>query len=948
MTLNQNPEQLARDKIDAQLAVAGWVVQPKKKIDFSASIGVAVREYQTSVGPADYILFIEGKPVGVIEAKPETAGHHITAVESQTEDYANAQLKWIKAKEPLRFLYEATGVITRFTDARDPKPRSREVFSFHRPETLREWLGQSATLRARLQGMPELNPHRLPASALRLRDCQEVAINNLEESFKVDKPRALIQMATGAGKTYTAITAIYRLVKYAGAKRVLFLVDTKNLGEQAEQEMMSYLPIDDSRKFTELYPVQRLKSGYIAKDSLVCVSTIQRMYSILKGEELDDSIDELSPAEQLTQPKQPMPVVYNPAIPPEFFDFIFIDECHRSIYNLWQQVLDYFDASLIGLTATPDNRTYGFFKKNVVSNYDHEKAVADGVNVGNEVYLIETAVTKQGGQLKAEQQVERRERLTRRKRWEQQDEDEAYSNKQLDRDIVNPDQIRTVIRTFRDKLPVIFPGRYEEDGHFQVPKTLIFAKTDSHADDIIQCVREEFGEGNAFCKKVTYRVADGRKDAQGNVIEEGEDPRSVLGQFRNEYNPRIAVTVDMIATGTDVKPLECLLFMRDVKSRNYFEQMKGRGTRTLEKDDLQKVSSAAKTAKTHYTIVDAIGVTKSLKTASQPLITKPSVPFKDLAMGVMLGASDSDTVSSLAGRLARLAKQLEPDEHKKVEAHTGGKPLSHIVARLFNAIDADLVEARALDLAEQPLGSNPGEALRDQAQAELVKEAATSLNGELIELLNSIRREREQVIDHETLDEVLHDGWQADSLEVTRQQADDFSAWLLAHRDELEALTIYFSAPQRRREVTFEQLRSALDALKADHPKLAPLHVWHAYARLEEYKGKHPVSDLTALVALIRRVCGLDDKLTPFEETVARNFKQWIFKRHAGKGEKFNEQQMQWLQMIRDHIASSVHIDTRMLSFAPFDRAGGLGEFYEQFGDAYEAVLDEINEALVA
>ncbi len=948
MTLNQNPEQIARDQIDAQLTAAGWVVQAKKKINFSAGLGVAVREYQTSVGPADYILFVEGKPVGVIEAKAETAGHQITMVESQTEGYANAQLKWVKASEPLRFLYEATGVITRFTDARDPRPRSREVFSFHRPETLREWFGQSATLRERLQAMPPLNPDKLPASSLNLRDCQEVAISNLEASFKADKPRALIQMATGAGKTYTAITAIYRLLKYAGARRVLFLVDTRNLGEQAEQEMMRFLPIDDSRKFTELYSTQRLKSGYIDKGSAVCISTIQRMYSILKGEELDETLEERSLAEQLTQPKQPLPVAYNPAIPPEFFDFIFIDECHRSIYNLWQQVLDYFDASLIGLTATPDNRTYGFFKKNVVSDYSHEKAVADGVNVGNEVYLIDTLVTRQGGEIAAAQQVERRERLTRRRRWEQQDEDEAYSGKQLDRDIVNPDQIRTVIRTFRDRLPEIFPGRIDTDGKYQVPKTLIFAKTDSHADDIIQCVREEFGQGNAFCKKVTYRVADDRKDADGNIIEKGEDPRSVLTQFRNEYNPRIAVTVDMIATGTDVKPLECLLFMRDVKSRNYFEQMKGRGTRTLDKDELQKVSSAAKTAKTHYVIVDAIGVTRSLKTASQPLISKPTASLKDLAMGVMLGASDSDTVSSLAGRLARLARQLEPAELRKIEAHTGGKPLGHIVARLFNAIDADQVEARALELAGLPAGSDPGEALRDQAQTELVKGAASLLNGELIELLDSIRREREQIIDHDTLDTLLQAGWQQDSAEHARQQVEDFKAWLQAHRDELEALTIYFSVPQRRRDVTYEQLSAVVSALQADRPKLAPLHVWHAYARLADYKGRHPVSDLTALVALIRCICGLDGELTPFEETVARNFKQWIFKRHAGKGEKFNTQQMEWLQMIRDHVAISAHIDAKALEYPPFDRVGGLGEFYEQFGDAYEAVLEEINEALVA
>ncbi len=629
-------------------------------------------------------------------------------MEAQTEGYAVAKLKWVNNEEPLPFLYESTGIITRFTDTRDPKPRSREVFSFHRPETLREWLSQSDSLRARLHHIPALNPDKLPAKELRLRDCQETAIINLEESFKADRPRALIQMATGAGKTYTAITSIYRLLKHAHGKRILFLVDTKNLAEQAEQEMMSYVPIDDNRKFTELYNVQRLKSSFVAKDSQVCICTIQRLYSILKDTPLDEAAEEINPAE-MKQSKTPMPVVYNEKVPPEFFDFIFIDECHRSIYNLWQQVIDYFDASLIGLTATPDNRTYGFFKKNVVSDYSHEKAVADGVNVGNEIYVIDTQITQQGAQINAHQQVERREKLTRKKRWEQQDEDEAYSATQLDRNIVNPDQIRTVIRTFRDKLPEIFPGRTE------VPKTLIFAKTDSHADDIIQTVREEFGEGNAFCKKLTYKIE--------------EDPKSVLADFRNAYYPRIAVTVDMIATGTDVKPLECLLFMRDVKSRNYFEQMKGRGTRTLDMDDLKKVTPSAVSAKTHYVIVDAIGVTRSLKTASQPLITKPTVPLKDLAMQVMMGATDEDTVSSLAGRLARLNKQLDVDDQRRIREAAGGLELSHLIGKLFGAIDADNIEARALELAKQPIGTDPGDDKRQFAQQQLVSEAARVLNG---------------------------------------------------------------------------------------------------------------------------------------------------------------------------------------------------------------------------
>ena len=927
MTENQNPEQKARDNIDAQLEQAGWVVQSKNKLDLSAGLGIAVREFQTDIGPADYVLFVDKRAVGVIEAKKQDLAHKITEVEEQTGGYAAAKLKWVNNKETLPFLYESTGIITRFTDGRDPKPRSREVFSFHRPETIKEWLSQGDSLRARLQHIPELNPNKLPAKELRLRDCQEAAIANLEVSFKADRPRALIQMATGAGKTYTAITSIYRLLKHARGKRILFLVDTKNLGEQAEQEMMSYVPIDDNRKFTELYNVQRLKSSFVAKDSQVCISTIQRLYSILKDTPLDEATEEINPAE-LKLGKEPLPVVYNEKVPPEFFDFIFIDECHRSIYNLWQQVIDYFDASLIGLTATPDNRTYGFFKKNVVSDYSHEKAVADGVNVGNEVYVIETQITQGGGVIPAHVQVERREKLTRKKRWELQDEDEAYSATQLDRNIVNPDQIRTVIRTFRDKLPEIFPGRKE------VPKTLIFAKTDSHADDIIQTVREEFDERNAFCKKLTYKT--------------DEDPKSVLQQFRNEYYPRIAVTVDMVATGTDVKPLECLLFMRDVKSRNYFEQMKGRGTRTLDIDDLRKVTPSAVSAKTHYVIVDAIGVTKSLKTASQPLITKPTVPLKDLAVQVMMGATDEDTVSSLAGRLARLNKQLDADDQRMIRQAAGGLELNQLVGQLFGAIDADNIEARALQLAGQPIGTDPGDAKREQAQQQLVQEVASVLNGELVELLDIIRRDKEQTIDHDTLDTVLGAGWGTDIANNAQAIADEFSAYLKANQDNIAALTIFFSQPYRRRELNYDLIRQVLDKLKIDKPKLAPLYVWQAYRRLDDYKGAQPVQELTALVTLIRRVCGMDETLTDFDATVRRNFRNWIMKHHSGGTEKFNEEQMDWLRMVRDHVANSFHIDRDDLEMSPFDGQGGLGKMYQLFGAKMDTLLDELNEVLVA
>ncbi|CZG51402.1 type I restriction-modification enzyme R subunit C-terminal domain-containing protein [Legionella pneumophila serogroup 1] len=934
--INQNPEQIARDEIDALLRKAGWHVQKKDKINFSVGLGVAVVEYQTDVGPADYVLFVDKQAIGIIEAKPEAWGEKITTVEEQSAGYANAKLKWVNNSQPLRFVYESTGVITRFTDNLDPNPRSREVFNFHCPETLAKWMRENKSLRGRLQDFPPLNTDGL-------RDCQITAITNLEASLKQDKPRALVQMATGSGKTFTAITASYRLLKEpVSANRILFLVDTKNLGEQAEQEFMSFVPNDDNRKFTELYTVQRLKNQYIAKDAQVCISTIQRMYSILKDEPLDEALEEENPAEQLIRPKEALPVVYNRKIPPEFFDVIIIDECHRSIYNLWRQVLEYFDAYLIGLTATPDNRTYGFFRKNVVSEYDHEKAVADGVNVGNEIYIIETEKTKQGGTISAKQQVEKRERTTRRKRWETQDEDEVYTSTQLDRNIVNPDQIRTVIRTFKEALPSIFPGRQE------VPKTLIFAKTDSHADDIIQIVREEFGEGNQFCKKVTYRVAYDITDSDGNIIEKGEDPKSVLAQFRNDFYPRIAVTVDMIATGTDVKPLECLLFMRDVKSRNYFEQMKGRGTRTLEKDSLQKVTPSAQSAKTHYVIVDAIGVTQSLKTASQPLITKPSVSLKNLAMGVMMGASDSDTVSSLAGRLARLDKQLDDKERALIAKKAGGTPLLTIVGELFNAIDGDRVEQKALEITRQPIGTDPGDAARDQAQKELVRQVANVFNGELIELIDTIRRDKEQTIVHDDLDTVIKAEWAGETTENARVLTQEFTTYLQDQADKIDALNIYFHTPARRSEITYPQIKALLEQLKQERPKLAPLRIWHAYAHLDKYQGDNPISELTALVALIRRVSGIDKSITPFNKTVRKNFQDWIMKYHSGNSDKFNEQQMAWLHLIRDHIASSCHFERDDLDMSPFDAQGGLGRMHLLFGDRMGWVMEELNRELVA
>jgi type I restriction enzyme R subunit len=376
--------------------------------------------------------------------------------------------------------------------------------------------------------------------------------------------------------------------------------------------------------------------------------------------------------------------------------------------------------------------------------------------------------------------------------------------------------------------------------------------------------------------------------------------------------------------------------------------MKGRGTRTLDHDALKKVTPSALTAKTHYVIVDAVGVTKSLKTASQPLITKPTVPLKDLAMGVMMGANDTDTVSSLAGRLARLNQQLSPVEKDKLKKLSGGIELSTIINNLFNAIDADSIEQKACELAGLAIGSELEDAQREQAQAQLVSAAASFFNGELIELIDSIRRDKEQTIDHDNIDSLVFAGWATDAQTAAQNLSQEFADYLASHKDHIEALSIFYNQPHRRRELTYTLIHDVMDILKADKPKLSPLHVWQAYSQLDNYQGKQPASELTALVALIRRVCGMDKQLTHFEDTVRRNFQTWIMQHHAGSSEKFNEEQMAWLQMIRDYIASSVHIDRDGLELSPFDGKGGLGKMYKLFGADMDNVLDELNDALAA
>jgi type I restriction enzyme R subunit len=650
------PEQRARAEIDRLLASAGWQVQDVAAAHLGAARGVAIREFPLNPGHgfADYLLYVDGRACGVIEAKKQ--GATLTGVERQSMRYAQGLPAALPAwRRPLPFAYESTGVETHFTNGLDPRPRARHVFAFHRPERLAEWLNllpavtvlggaapmaeqPPATFLARLQQMPELvtawGGHRLWPAQIR-------AIVNLEKSLAANKPRALIQMATGSGKTFTAISFIYRLIRFAGARRVLFLVDRGNLGRQAKKEFDGWVSPYNNFRFGEEYIVQHLAGPQVDFTAKVCISTIQRMFSVLKGRELADEDDERSTARSESLFAAPEPIAYNPAIPIDTFDVVVTDEAHRSIYNLWRQVLEYFDAHLVGLTATPNKQTFGFFQQNLVMEYGHPQAVADGVNVNYDVWRIRTEVGTFGAKVEAGWWLEVRDKATRARRDWQLDDDFDYTPDELDRSVQTPDQIRTVVRAFRDRWQTeLFPERQE------LPKTLVFAKDDNHAEKIVEILREEFGRGNAFAEKITYRST-------------GQKPESLIRAFRPSYEPRIAVTVDMIATGTDIKPVEIVFFMRSVKSRSFFEQMKGRGVRVISDDDLRAVNPGEQVHKARFVIVDAVGVCEHDKTDSRPMDARKTVPFDALLQAVSLGNVEEEVLESVAVRLARLdAKQI--------------------------------------------------------------------------------------------------------------------------------------------------------------------------------------------------------------------------------------------------------------------------------------------------
>ncbi|WP_211323226.1 type I restriction-modification enzyme R subunit C-terminal domain-containing protein [Amycolatopsis palatopharyngis] len=908
-------EQRARVLIDQQLADAGWLVQDRKHINLFAGLGIAVREMIMAKGHGrvDYLLYVDKRVVGVIEAK--SVGTTLSGVEWQSAMYAEGlppevRLKALTVDGRLPFVFEASGTETHFTNGYDPQPRSRRLFNVPKPETLARVLRDAErdparpTWRAKVRTLPVLDERPM-------RKAQVAAIRGIEKSLAEQRfDRSLVQMATGAGKTFTAVAESYRLLKFGGFNRVLFLVDRNNLGDQTLAEFQNYRTPDDGRRFTEIYNVDKLTSAGMLGSTQVAISTIQRVFKVLKNEDVAEGDD---PGLDGYVPEAPVTVAYNRLLPPESFDLVIVDEAHRSIYGVWRGVLEYFDVHVVGLTATPGKQTFGFFRQNLVSEYTYPESVADLVNVDFDLYRIKTQITADGSEIEAGTVVPMVDRRTRVQRLEALNEDLVYTSRQLDRAVTSTSQIRLVLETFRDKLPEIFPGRSA------VPKTLIFCKDDNHAEEVVTTVREVFGKGNDFAAKITYNA---------------KDPKGRLQAFRTSTVLRIAVTVDMIATGTDVKALECVFFMRDVRSAQYFEQMKGRGARTISSADFRAVTPDA-TEKTRFVIVDAVGVTEH-DFVDPPLNRQKGISLKKLLDKVATLTLTEDETATLASRLTALELQLTPAERAELDL-VAGNAVQAIVRGLVDAVDPDkqahavlgaadpaAVVQQLLDSAIEPLAANP------------------ELRNRILEL----RRAHDQIIDEVSVD-VLLDAHGVVDTDRARSLVESWSQYLAEHRDEITAIQLMTEA--RERHISFDDIQELADRISRPPYNWTPEVLWAAYEAIAAGRVRRSTRHtLTDLVSLIRFTIGEDEELVPYADRIRERYAAWLNQQeHAGA--RFSETERWWLDRMVEVVASSAGITPEDLDRAPFTDRGGADGALRDLGVSRAAeLLDELNRELPA
>ena len=894
------PEEKARVKIDRWFEDAGWEVTDRDHYT-PTSTAVAIREGLLENNlEADYFLFINGKAVGVLEAKRKEVDIAADHVAEQAEHYTRAVPNCYQThSNPLPLVYLSNGESVLFKNQEIEDAPYDEINRIHSPKEIVKMLG----IEEQFAGLPVVKKRGL-------RDCQYEAISELEKSYRTGQNRALMVLATGAGKTYTAVTAAYRFLNYAKMRRVLFLVDRNNLGKQAEGEFGTYRLTENGDPFNTIFGVSRLKSATIPKDANVVISTIQRLFAFLKGEPItsdNDDDEESGTNEEINLPP-------NPALPQDYFDLIIIDECHRSIYGNWKKVLEYFNtARLIGLTATPVPETKAFFNNNIVVNYTLEKSIVDGVNVGARIYRIKTKETEEGGAIRIGDKLRQVTRYTGKVETITNRESQNYTKEELNRSIINPAQIKLILQTYKDAVySEMFTEPQREANFDYLPKTLIFALNEAHANNIVKIAEEVFGkeDDDKYVQKITYSSGD--SDA-------------LIRSFRNDKDFRIAVTCTLVATGTDVKPLEVLMFMRDVRSEPLYIQMKGRGTRTIGDDVLRNVTPNA-FSKDCFFLVDAVGVTESEKTVPAPGEDEgptETITFKKLLERMTHGELPDGYFKLLAARLARISTKCTETQRNEFTELTHGTTMADLSERMFKAIDPETspqlppyrnvndpnLERKGLFA---PLANNPK-----------ARELLLILNAGFIKT----------IIPGE--DTLISKGF---SMEEAQETASAFEEYCKTHADEIEALRIIYN--NSGEPLTYSMLRDLSIQLLRANSQFNVSQLWNCYSLLNREKVKPRSSQeekeaLTNIIQLVRFALGQIDRLDSLCASANQYFNLW----YGQLQRNITEKQIEVIKQVVRYIASNGAVTIKDIREEDKSQAAQLVKAFGNLNEANQALL---------
>jgi type I restriction enzyme R subunit len=853
------PEEKARVKIDRMFEDAGWSVVNRE--DYSPKLtAAAIREGLLKGNlEADYFLFINGKAVGVLEAKREEIDANEGFVHEQAETYGRSVPHCYQTWQlPLPLLYTSNGKNVYFRDARNEKSAWEEINRIHTPKEVVQMLG----IPDFWAGLPTLRKKGL-------RDCQYEAITELEKSYRTGQTKALMVLATGAGKTYTACLASYRFLAYTPMRRVLFLVDRNNLGKQAEGEFGMFRLTETGDAFNTIYAVNRLKSAAIPSDSNVVISTIQRLFSLLKGEDITDEDDD-----EEDDPDTPVTLPTNPNLPPDFFDLIIIDECHRSIYGNWRKVLEYFtSARMIGLTATPVPETMAFFNNNRIVNYTLEKSIADGVNVDARIYRIKTEVTENGGAILKGAKSRQITRYTGATEEVTEKETKDYTKEELNRSIVNPAQIKLILETYRDAVYTeMFVDPQRKPNMDYLPKTLIFALNENHATNIVKIAKEVFGRtDDKFVQKITYSAGDSNE---------------LIRQFRNDKEFRIAVTCTLVATGTDVKPLEVVMFMRDVQSEPLYVQMKGRGVRTIGDDQLRNVTPNAFSKDCFY-LVDCVGVTEHEHVIAPPSGEEPqkTITFKELLEKITHGNLEDDLLRMLASRLSRIHNKADKEQRRKL-LELAGCEMNELAMRIFDAFEKAILPP-FVDINE-PNNERKGLVAVIANRPELRKHLLI-LNAGFVNILQPGE------------DQLISKGF---SIEEAQETASAFETYCEENKDEIEALRIIYNNDGT--PITYTMLKDLENRLKLENNKFSRAQLWNTYALLNpndvrRHSTKEEKDALTNIIQLVRFAYHQITKLESIYPSASRLFNLWCGQLQR----ELSENQIEIIHKVVGYIASN-------------------------------------------